>query len=207
MNTRMPLFSAFLALLVLLCPLLTASVQGGGQGGEQTQAMLQPVSMGLAESALQQPRFVDNRDGTVSDRRTGLTWLKHANCFDTQTWGKAMEIVAGISDGLQCQGMELEDGSAPGDWRLPTIREIMTLPMIEYFNPALTNSMGTGKWQEGDPFVGVSSQYYWSSSQVEDDNAWYMYLYNGVLGISQTTQRYSVWPVKGRMNSLLEVES
>jgi len=160
-----------------------------------------------AEAALQQPRFQDNGDGTVTDSRTGLVWLKHANCFGTLSWDEAMALVDDIGDGLQCPGLELDDGSAPGDWRLPTIREIMTLPMIEYFNPALTNSMGTGKWTEGDPFVGVSSQYYWSSSRMEQDSAWYMYLYNGVLGISQTSQRYSVWPVKGRIRLLLDVES
>ena len=29
------------------------------------------------------PRFIDNRDGTVSDELTGLIWLKDANCTDT----------------------------------------------------------------------------------------------------------------------------
>lgn len=182
------------------CLLLIAAVSHAAE-----TPLLRDAAVGQADVALQQPRFVDNGDGTVVDRRTGLTWLKHADCFGTRAWEEAQSLAANVGEGLQCPGMELKDGSQPGDWRLPSIREIMTLPMIEYFNPALTNSKGTGKWKEGDPFFGVSSQYYWSSSRVDEESAWYMYLYNGVLGISRLTQRYSVWPVKGRIRNLMDV--
>lgn len=165
------------------------------------------ASLGQPEVSLQKQRFVDNKDGTVTDLRSGLTWLKHADCFGTQSWNEALELAASLANGELCGDMELTDGSSPGEWRLPSIREIMTLPMIEYFNPALTNSMGTGKWSEGDPFLGVSSQYYWSSTHLEDKSAWYMYLYNGVLGISEMSQHYSVWPVKGQLKRVWDVGS
>ncbi len=191
-----------LALTVVAVFLLLPSLTGV----TAERPVLREVTTGQADVALQQPRFVDNGDGTVVDRRTGLIWLKHADCFGTRTWEEAQTLAQSASHGLQCPGLELKDNSDPGDWRLPTIREIMTLPMIEFFNPALTNSKGTGKWSEGDPFLGVSSQYYWSSSKVDEENAWYMYLYNGVLGISRITQSYSVWPVKGHIRNLMDVE-
>lgn len=196
---------------VCMLPVLFAMTMWGGSwsragGSEAMHEALQHTALQQPEVSLQQARFTDNGDGTVTDSRTGLTWLKHANCFGTRTWDESMDIAAELHGGHTCDGFELRDGSAPGDWRLPTIREIMTLPMIEYFNPALSNAMGTGKWSEGDPFVGVSSLYYWSSSKLDDQSAWYMYLFNGVLGISEISQRYSVWPVKGRMHNVWGVE-
>jgi hypothetical protein len=147
----------------------------------------------------QGPRFTDNGDGSVTDNRTGLVWLKHASCFKDRTWEEATNDVAQLAEGSNCDGMPLKDGSKPGDWRMPTIQEIMTLPVIEYFNPALSNTAGTAKWSEGDPFVSVIPLYYWSSTRLNGANAWYMYLYNGVLGISDLTQGFTVWPVRGVM--------
>jgi|GEM_PF-3547143 len=147
----------------------------------------------------QGPRFTDHGNGVVSDNRTGLAWLKSASCFTEVTWEEAVEEVAELADGALCDSVTLRDGSKPGDWRVPTIQEIMTLPVIEYFNPALSNAAGTGKWSEGDPFVGVTPLYYWSSTRLDGANAWYMYLYNGVLGISDLNQGFTVWPVRGAM--------
>lgn len=191
----------FLPCLALLAVLLLCSIPAGADR-ESLSAVLRQGAV----STLQQPRFIDNGDGTVSDLRTGLIWLRHANCFGGVTWEEALQLAASLSHGARCDEQVLEDGSSLGEWRLPTIREIMTLPMIEFFNPALSNSMGTGKWTEGDPFLQVGS-YYWSSSRMTDEDlAWYMYLYNGVLGMSELTQRYGVWPVKGRLQTLWDVE-
>ncbi len=156
---------------------------------------------------VEQPRFTDNGDGTVTDNRSGLVWLKDAECLGMHTWQGAKELVAGLSGGYTCKQFRLEDKSNAGDWRVPTIREIMTLPVIEYFSPALSNSAGTGKWTEGDPFVNVSSLYYWSGTRVGDHNAWYMYLYNGVLGLADISQKYHVWPVKGELKHLWRLGS
>ncbi len=35
-------------------------------------------------------RYVDNGDGTVTDTRSNLLWLKNANCFGKQTWYEAI---------------------------------------------------------------------------------------------------------------------
>ncbi|OAD19361.1 thrombospondin type 3 repeat-containing OmpA/MotB protein [Candidatus Thiomargarita nelsonii] len=62
-------------------------------------------------------RYSDNGDGTVTDNRSGLIWLKNANCFGKQKLKIAMQSAANLADG-QCG---LRDGSRRGDWRLPTL--------------------------------------------------------------------------------------
>jgi hypothetical protein len=80
------------------------------------------------------PRFTDNNDGTVTDNLTGLIWLKNAGCLTkTQTCRQAMQECWFLNSG-ECG---LTDGSIMGDWRLPTIKELLSL--IEYgrVNPAI----------------------------------------------------------------------
>lgn len=184
------------------------SAQQGQPTAAKTQAEDQPGSPGthgvssFYEPMNNGPRFIDNQDGTVTDNRTGLIWLKGAGCLGEQTWKGAHELVRELQDGHLCKGFTLRDGSLPGDWRLPTIREIMTLPVSDHFNPALSNTKGDGKWREGDPFTNVSPLYYWSSTSIDGGNAWYMYLYNGVLGISDQNGYANAWPVKGRLLSI-----
>ena len=108
------------------------------------------------------PRFIDNGNGTVTDKLTKLIWMKKANAFDTKNWADALTTANGLKSGDA--GTGLTDGSKAGDWRLPNVRELQSLIDYAFFNPALPNTLGTGKWAEGNPFQGVQSSYYWSSS-------------------------------------------
>ena len=38
------------------------------------------------------PRFIDNNDGTVTDRLTNLVWLKDMNCFGAIGWYTALHM-------------------------------------------------------------------------------------------------------------------
>ena len=78
--------------------------------------------------------YVDCGNGTVTDNRTGLVWLKDANCLSgapgggAVDWFTAMEFVAGLSDqpatsAAAAHDCGLSDGSSPGEWRLPTAAE------------------------------------------------------------------------------------
>jgi hypothetical protein len=86
-------------------------------------------------------RFSDRRDGTVRDNLTGLIWLKDANCDalgpngnGTGTWQQALDAANALVNG-RCG---LTDGSEPGDWRIPNVRELQSLIDFGFYQPGLT---------------------------------------------------------------------
>jgi hypothetical protein len=65
-------------------------------------------------------RYLDNGDGTVTDCRTCLIWLKDVSCLEVQ----------GVEDGeaeLNSGECGLSDGSVEGDWRRPTPTELQSV--------------------------------------------------------------------------------
>jgi hypothetical protein len=154
------------------------------------------------------PRFTDNNNGTVTDNLTGLIWLKNANCMDTVggiikiaipgrlTWSDALTWSNNLAGGY----CGLSDGSTAGQWRLPNVKELQSLIVFAYYNPALSNAAGTAKWVEGDPFTGVQlTSAYWSSTTVRDTRsfAWYVYLDSGALLSGGKLGTIYVWAVRG----------
>jgi hypothetical protein len=141
------------------------------------------------------PRFTDNGNGTVTDNLTGIIWLKNANCNGKKSWENA-------------KNMPLEDNCLPNDsltkeqWRLPTLRELQSLVHYGQIGPALPNTDGTGQWIEKQPFIGVVSNKYWSSTEYvkEDDEgqkkkAWYVNFSLGTISTAVKTSPYHIWPV------------
>jgi len=138
-------------------------------------------------------RYTDNGNGTVTDNKTGLIWLKNANAFGRQNWKAAMRSVANIAHGQY----DLTDGSMPGMWRLPTEKEWKAMVNNKYEKPALSNATGTEHWQDGDAFLNVQMSYYWSIADEELTNfAWYVYLYYGYVDITEKSNYNYVWPVR-----------
>jgi tetratricopeptide (TPR) repeat protein len=106
---------------------------------------LQP-ERNLAEKRLQALplRYTDNGDGTVTDNKTNLIWLKNANCAGRKmTWKKGMQWAAKLAHG-QCG---LSNGSKAGDWRLPTKEEWEAMIDDRYTNLY-------------DAFTGVNSDWF-----------------------------------------------
>ena len=152
------------------------------------------------------PRFTDNGDSTVTDNLTGLIWLDDANCFGTQTWANALAKANTLFDGCSdCGGTNndcgLADGSLVGEWRLPNVRELQSLAHYGLFNPAVPNTAGTGQWSAGEPFSGVQSTLYWSSTTAAgggfSDLAWWVDMLNGVVFNANKTDSKRVWLVRG----------
>jgi len=162
---------------------ITSYSATGGEDGDLKKGVAWP-----------NPRFTDNGNGTVRDRLTKLIWLKDANAFGARTWEQALSDANTLSSG----SAGLTDGSVAGDWRLPNVKELQSLIDFAYFNPALSSASGTSKWTSGDAFIGVQSNYYWSSTTYSGDTAyaWVVYLLVGSVADGGKAGTYYVWPVR-----------
>jgi len=141
------------------------------------------------------PRFTDNKNGTVTDNLTGLIWMKNANALGTKNWADALTTANTLASGSG----DLNDGSKAGDWRLPNIRELQSLVDCAFWGPALPNTLGTGRWAEGDPFQGVQLSFYSSSSTNASMTtyAWGVHFYDGYVNYGGKSNSYYVWCVRG----------
>jgi len=136
------------------------------------------------------PRFTDNtggETGTVTDNLTGLMWAKNANAAGGKSWASAITY---------CNSLTLGEHD---DWRLPNIKELFSLIDWAFYSPALSDAAGTAKWTEGNPFTGVQSNSYWSSTTYAGytDHAWIVYMCNGYVDNGNKSYGTYVWPVRG----------
>jgi hypothetical protein len=173
--------------------------------GQTPTVPLNPAPAG-SDGALQKgvawpnPRFTDNKNGTVTDNLTGLVWLQNANCTDAVgkitkslnlgalTWDDALTWSNNLANG----SCGLTDGSTAGQWRLPNLREMQSLIDYSRFNPALPLL---------HPFTGVQVMggFYWSSTTWvgSPSNAWEVFLFSGWVDTVPITDVHYVWPVRG----------
>jgi hypothetical protein len=130
----------------------------------------------------------------IRDNLTGLIWARDALnaggwASTTTNWGAAV---------TNCNDL---DYGGQTDWRLPNERELKSLTDSGNGVPALCNTAGTKKWSPNDPFTGVITERYWSSSTLAagTGSAWYVTLFGGDLHyISKTSaSKLFVWPVRG----------
>lgn len=139
--------------------------------------------------------FFINNDGTVTDCKTGLIWMRDANCLSGKTWSKALDSCSTLTWGT----CGVVDRTKAGDWHLPTIEELKTLSDRNYSNPALSNAKGDGQWTSGDAFYNVQSGFYWSATgwTGSDCCSWGMDMGNGDVYYSNRANYQSVWCVRG----------
>ncbi len=123
--------------------------------------------------------FIDNQDGTVTHKTTGLMWkkcsegLSGADCAtDTaakKNWKQALEAADTVNSATF---------AGYSDWRLPNIIELRSIVELACINPAINLAI----------FPNTISDYYWSSSPYADGNsgAWVVYFVRGsVTGINK----------------------
>jgi hypothetical protein len=131
------------------------------------------------------PRFTDNGNGTVTDNMTGLIWLKDANRFGTKSWATALSECNTLAD----DGVDLTDGSSAGDWRLPNVKELISLIDYDRYNPPLPS---------GHPFINVQGDWYGSSTTYAGDTtaSWRVSMGNKYVLYSNKQYGYYVWPIR-----------
>jgi hypothetical protein len=133
------------------------------------------------------PRFTDNRDGTVTDNLTGLIWTKNATPFGTRTWEQALRDCNDLASG----GIEgLIDGSVAHTWRLPNIHELRSLEDYGEARPALPVR---------HPFDNVRQSLCWSSTSVPSAPNLARFLFVGIGSCvwDHKNVLMGVWPVRG----------
>lgn len=124
-------------------------------------------------------RFTDNGDNTITDSKTGLTWMKEDD-------GKERNHKDAIA---YCENNEAK---LPGEgWRLPTVEELFSLIDFSRHHPAM------------DPMFKVPEYpWYWSSTPYAygSGSAWVVYFDDGSVGWGSIGSECCVRPV--RQNSL-----
>lgn len=95
-----------------------------------------------------QPRFVDNKDGTLTDRLTGLMWQQKPSP-EAVNWEKAVK---------NCAALKLAGHT---DWRLPNARELTSL-----VHPGIKDQTA---WLTESGFAGIRQEWYWTATP---NNTW-----------------------------------
>ncbi|MFC1670731.1 DUF1566 domain-containing protein [Spirochaetota bacterium] len=104
--------------------------------------------------------FTDNGNGTIKDNLTGLTWTKCSmktissspvmdattNCVDTHS-----EVGNWVEAILACENLNY---AGKTDWRLPNIKELISIVDWKRINPAIDSKY----------FPRTENSYYWSST-------------------------------------------
>ena len=132
-------------------------------------------------------RFTDNGDGTITDNRTRLMWTKDAGTPTVGSCAGGIKTWQGALDYVTCLNGINHLGHS--DWKLPGVKELISLVDYSRFGPALPLSR---------PFLNVQSGIYWSSiSYVYNMNfAWVVYMWNGYVGYDGKAINGYVWPVR-----------
>jgi hypothetical protein len=159
------------------CPVDCA---GTGQDGE--------IQAGAAWPTL---RFIDNGDGTVTDRLSGLMWLQDDSCIGTLSWNDGLNSIAALNAGIgaeNCAGYT----SHYNDWRMPNRTELESLLDYSQGGPAVSkeyfrffpNARMTTTWS--------STTLKWCTGPL----AFALELDSGQLWFNEKTTAYNVWPVR-----------
>ena len=124
--------------------------------------------------------FTDNNDGTVTHKKTGLTWQR---CSVGQTW-----------TGSSCSGTfalftwEQMVTQSYGQWRVPRTDEFTTITEYGRYNPATNSSL----------FDLPNNKGFWTSSTdaANSENAWYWYSYSGFVSNGLKINTFGILLVK-----------
>ena len=169
------------------------------------------------------PRFVDNGDGTITDRSTCLVWEKKDQSGTLHDWGNGYQWSSSgtAADGgaftVFLAGLNSAGFAGHHDWRLPKedglngsvpeeLESILAAPYpcTGKSNPCVDAAFNTNCVASCSA-TGVSScsctqsNIYWSATTTASlpDFAWFVNFDDGTVGVSNKTLNYSVRAVRG----------
>ena len=100
-------------------------------------------------------RFEDNKDGTITDHATGLTWQK-ADSGKTMNWKEALSYA------------EKLEFAGKSDWRLPNIKELQSI--VDYSRaPDATDKEKRGPAIDPVFELTDNESWFWSSTTLVED--------------------------------------
>jgi Protein of unknown function (DUF1566) len=126
-------------------------------------------------------QFTDNKNGSVTNKKTGLTWKK---CSEGQIWnrvnGKCTGTAAsyGWKAALNRATVINRTGGFLGktDWRLPNIKELASIVEEQCYSPAINLAVfpaTPAAWfWASSPDVGVGGVYAWGVNFVSGGDDW-----------------------------------
>ena len=120
------------------------------------------------EQITTESQFVDNKNGTVTDTKTGLMWQQ--GDVSIKTWQEAFDY---------CNSLSLAGYS---DWRLPERNELESIMDLNYDDPCINTNI----------FTDAVPSSYWSSTVHADysDSAWFV-RFAGYRGYSEYIDKSS----------------
>lgn len=136
--------------------------------------------------------IIDNKNGTVTFKSTGLTWQK---CSVGQTW--AGETCSGNATEMSWnEAMKISVNFAGhNDWRLPTKEELLALVFCsdeKYDLDGSCKNMTDVPTINSTYFPNTQSSKYWSSYADLNSSAWNVNFYNGYSGYNDKEYGYFV---------------
>lgn len=148
----------------------------------QAKEVLEEPDLPLADK-----RFLDNGDGTVTDRVTGLMWLKDGYCFEETQWLDALDVIARFNDNPESFNC-LDLTASHKDWALPNRHELRSLIDHQFDLPALPEDFPVSRVRP----------LYWTSTTVvsEPTSAYDIHMGLGDLHTTDKQKARGVWPVR-----------
>jgi hypothetical protein len=102
-------------------------------------------------------RFIDNKDGTITDKKTGLIWVKNPHTDLPEEFKKYMSWKQAIE---ACEKLNFAEHK---DWRLPTVEELREL--VDYKRGAKLDEPAI----DTTIFPDTKCGWYWTITEVAWD--------------------------------------
>ena len=130
-------------------------------------------------------RFTLHEDGTVTDKQTGLIWMR---CSLGQSWESSSNSCSGAVASYNWQNAlsaaEAHNFAGQTDWYLPNIRELASIIETACFEPAINSTI----------FPNTPSAGYWSASPAVSSRfaSWATFFHDGAYGLGNKRSNFQV---------------